>query len=84
MNFICLIFQVIEIDLLSQSLLLAIVQLAEDRHRRVWLATIEYIPLLASQLGVGYLDDKLGGVHSACNGWKIRFVLLQLWMCSIS
>ena len=66
MNFICLIFQVIEIDLLSQSLLLAIVQLAEDRHRRVWLATIKYIPLLTSQLGVGYLDDKLGAL---CMQW---------------
>ena len=46
--------QVIGIDLLSQSLLLAIVELAEDRHWRVQIAIIEYIPLLASQLGVDF------------------------------
>ena len=61
-----LIFQVIGIDLLSQSLLPAIVELAEDRHWRVRLAIIEYIPLLASQLGVGYVDDKLGAL---CMQW---------------
>lgn len=58
--------QVIGIDLLSQSLLPAIVELAEDRHWRVRLAIIEYIPLLASQLGVGFFDDKLG---SLCMQW---------------
>lgn len=41
---------VIGIELLSQSLLPAIVELAEDRQWRVRLAIIEYIPLLASQL----------------------------------
>jgi len=61
-----LIFQVIGIDLLSQSLLPAIVELAEDRHWRVRLAIIEYIPLLASQLGVGFFDDKLGAL---CMQW---------------
>ena len=60
------ILQVIGIDLLSQSLLPAIVELAEDRHWRVRLAIIEYIPLLASQLGVGFFDDKLGGL---CMQW---------------
>ena len=60
------IFQVIGIDLLSQSLLPAIVELAEDRHWRVRLAIIEYIPLLASQLGVGFFDDKLGAL---CMQW---------------
>lgn len=58
--------QVIGIDLLSQSLLPAIVELAEDRHWRVRLAIIEYIPLLASQLGVGFFDDKLGAL---CMKW---------------
>jgi serine/threonine-protein phosphatase 2A regulatory subunit A len=61
-----LIFQVIGIDLLSQSLLPAIVELAEDRHWRVRLAIIEYIPLLASQLGIGFFDDKLGAL---CMQW---------------
>lgn len=56
----------IGIDLLSQSLLPAIVELAEDRHWRVRLAIIEYIPLLASQLGVGFFDNKLG---SLCMQW---------------
>lgn len=58
--------QVIGIDLLSQSPLPAIVELAEDRHWRVRLAIIEYIPLLASQLGVGFFDDKLGAL---CMQW---------------
>lgn len=42
--------KVIGVELLSQSLLPAIVELAEDRQWRVRLAIIEYIPLLASQL----------------------------------
>ena len=59
-------FVVIGIDLLSQSLLPAIVQLAEDKQWRVRLAIIEYIPLLASQLGVKFFDEKLSGL---CMGW---------------
>lgn len=43
-------FQVIGVEMLSQSLLPAIVELAEDRQWRVRLAIIEYIPLLADQL----------------------------------
>jgi len=58
--------KVIGIDLLSQSLLPAIVELAEDRQWRVRLAIIEYIPLLASQLGVEFFDEKLGGL---CMAW---------------
>ncbi|KAF2602446.1 hypothetical protein F2Q70_00026811 [Brassica cretica] len=58
--------QVIGNDLLSQSLLPAIVELAEDRHWRVCLAIIEYVPLLASQLGIGFFDDKLGAL---CMQW---------------
>ena len=57
---------VIGIDLLSQSLLPAIVTLAEDKQWRVRLAIIEYIPLLASQLGVKFFDEKLSAL---CMGW---------------
>ena len=68
--------QVIGIDLLSQSLLPAIVELAEDRHWRVRLAIIEYIPLLASQLGVAFFDDKLGAL---CMQWlKDKVCVLEL------
>ena len=42
--------KVVGVDLLSQSLLPAIMELAEDRQWRVRLAIINYIPLLASQL----------------------------------
>lgn len=66
--------QVIGIDLLSQSLLPAIVELAEDKHWRVRLAIIEYIPLLASQLGVDFFDDKLGSLCMHWLGDKVRFV----------
>jgi serine/threonine-protein phosphatase 2A regulatory subunit A len=41
---------VVGVDLLAQSLLPAIAELAEDRQWRVRLAIIEYIPLLAAQL----------------------------------
>lgn len=61
-----LVNQVIGIDLLSQSLLPAIVQLAEDKQWRVRLAIIEYIPLLASQLGVKFFDEQLSNL---CMGW---------------
>jgi serine/threonine-protein phosphatase 2A regulatory subunit A len=57
---------VIGIDLLSQSLLPAIMQLAEDKQWRVRLAIIEYIPLLASQLGVKFFDEKLSNL---CMSW---------------
>ena len=53
-------------DLLSQSLLPAIVELAEDRHWRVRHAIIDYIPLLASQLGVGFFNEELG---TLCMQW---------------
>lgn len=69
--------QVIGIDLLSQSLLPAIVELAEDRHWRVRLAIIEYIPLLASQLGVSFFDDKLGAL---CMQWLEDKVSCSLLM----
>ena len=57
---------VIGIDPLSQSLLPAIVQLAEDKQWRVRLAIIEYIPLLASQLGVNFFNEKLSNL---CMSW---------------
>jgi serine/threonine-protein phosphatase 2A regulatory subunit A len=57
---------VIGIELLSQSLLPAIVQLAEDKQWRVRLAIIDYIPLLASQLGVTFFDEKLSNL---CMSW---------------
>ncbi len=56
----------IGIELLSQSLLPAIVQLAEDKQWRVRLAIIEYVPLLASQLGVKFFDEKLSNL---CMSW---------------
>lgn len=56
----------IGIELLSQNLLPAIVQLAEDKQWRVRLAIIEYIPLLASQLGVQFFDEKLS---TLCMSW---------------
>lgn len=52
--------QVIGIELLAQSLLPAIEELAEDKHWRVRLAIVEHIPLLASQLGTEFFQDKLG------------------------
>lgn len=81
--------QVIGIDLLSQSLLPAIVELAEDRHWRVRLAIIEYIPLLASQLGVGFFDDKLGALcmqwlkDKVCKATLLNdtFMLMQRKVC---
>ena len=42
--------KVIGLELLSQSLLPAIIELAEDTQWRVRLAIINYIPLLANQL----------------------------------
>ncbi len=80
---ICLLaVQVIGIDLLSQSLLPAIVELAEDRHWRVRLAIIEYIPLLASQLGVDFFDDKLGALCMQWLGDQVWFINL-VWIITI-
>ena len=64
--------QVIGIDLLSQSLLPAIKELAEDRHWRVRLAIIENIPLLASQLGADFFQDKLGAQCMVWLGDQVR------------
>ena len=64
LNEVC--YLVIGIDLLSQSLLPAIVELAEDKQWRVRQAIIEYIPLLANQLGVAFFDEQLGNL---CMSW---------------
>jgi hypothetical protein len=58
--FVVQVNQVIGIDLLAQSLLPAIEELAEDKHWRVRLAIVEHIPLLASQLGADFFQEKLG------------------------
>lgn len=60
--------EVIGIQQLSQSLLPAIVELAEDSKWRVRLAIIEYMPLLAGQLGVEFFDEKL---NSLCMTWLV-------------
>ena len=57
---------VIGIELLSESLLPAIVELAEDKSWRVRQAIIEYIPLLATQLGKPFFDESLGNL---CMSW---------------
>lgn len=51
--------QVIGIELLAQSLLPAIEELAEDKHWRVRLAILEHIPLLANQLGAEFFQVSL-------------------------
>ena len=51
---------VIGVDLLARELLPAIEDLAEDAHWRVRLAIIEYVPLLASQMGTAFLFQKNG------------------------
>jgi len=52
--------------LLSESLLPAIVELAEDKAWRVRQAIIEYIPLLSRQLGRLFFDEQLGNL---CMSW---------------
>ena len=58
--------EVIGVDRLSQSLLPAIVELADDAKWRVRGAIIEHVPLIADQLGVAFFDDKL---KARCVGW---------------
>ena len=60
------IVKVIGIESLSQSLLPAIRELAEDKQWRVRLAIIEYMPLLANQLGMQFFNDKLSAM---CLTW---------------
>uniref|UniRef100_UPI00398F2A84 serine/threonine-protein phosphatase 2A 65 kDa regulatory subunit A alpha isoform-like n=1 Tax=Pristiophorus japonicus TaxID=55135 RepID=UPI00398F2A84 len=63
--------EVIGIRQLSQSLLPAIVELAEDAKWRVRLAIIEYMPLLAGQLGMEFFNEKL---NSLCMAWLVDHV----------
>lgn len=56
----------IGIELLSESLMPAIMELAEDKSWRVRQAIIEYIPLLATQLGKSIFDEQLGNL---CMAW---------------
>jgi hypothetical protein len=58
---------VIGIELLAQSLLPAIEELAEDKHWRVRLAILEHIPLLAAQLGAEFFQVR-GGRSGAGRG----------------
>lgn len=58
--------QVIGIDLLGESLMPAIENLADDNHWRVRLAIIKYIPMLASQLGAEAFQQQLG---KQCMRW---------------
>ena len=67
--------EVIGIKQLSQSLLPAIVDLAEDSKWRVRLAIIEYMPLLAGQLGKEFFDEKL---NTLCMAWLIDHGELSL------
>lgn len=57
---------VVGVDSLSQSLLPAILELSENKQWRVRLQTIEYIPLVAKQLGEDIFDEKLFGL---CLSW---------------
>jgi serine/threonine-protein phosphatase 2A regulatory subunit A len=57
---------VIGIQLLAENLLPAIVELAEDKSWRVRQAIIEYIPLLATQLGRAFFDEQLANL---CMSW---------------
>ncbi|KAF5403649.1 hypothetical protein PHET_02401 [Paragonimus heterotremus] len=53
---------------LIHSLLPATVELVSDTRWRVRLAIIEYMPLLANQLGLQCFNDRLA---SLCRGWLI-------------
>merc|ERR1711953_926852 len=63
--------EVIGIQQVSQSVLAAIGERGEDTKWRVRLAIIEYMPLLAGQLGVDFFDEKL---NSLCMTWLIDHV----------
>lgn len=67
--------EVIGIRQLSQSLLPAIVELAEDAKWRVRLAIIEYMPLLAGQL----VSEEAWGPGAGCGA-----VCPGLWMSGLT
>ena len=72
---------VIGIEQLSQSLLPAIVELAEDSKWRVRLAILEHMPLLAEQLGRKMFDDKL---CELCLSWLVDHVFAIRQAATIS
>ena len=54
-------------------------ELAEDSKWRVRLAIIEYMPLLAGQLGVEFFDEKLNNLYANWlldHGKHLLFVLI--------
>ena len=57
---------VIGVDLLAQSLLPTILDLARDSKWRVRMAIIERMPMLAQQLGLGFFNERL---CSQCIAW---------------
>ena len=82
----------IGMDLLAQSLLPAIEELAADKHWRVRLAIIEYVPLLAGQVCVLRQTSNCTAdtVHfrSACSccclpstaadkRWRVRLAIIE-------
>jgi hypothetical protein len=83
--------QVIGIELLAQSLLPAIEELAEDKHWRVRLAILEHIPLLANQLGAEFfqvgicvrcLQEKLCGADIQLQSelWHTQQCMRSRWV----
>ncbi|KAF5398921.1 hypothetical protein PHET_08011 [Paragonimus heterotremus] len=58
--------QIMGVTQLSHSLLPAIIELASDTKCRIRLAIIEYMPLLANQLGLQCFNDR---VTNLCLGW---------------
>lgn len=73
---------VIGVDLLSQSLLPAIVDLAEDPKWRVRLAIIEHIPMLGEQLGKVFFSEKLSNLCLTCLGDDV-YSVRRLAACNL-
>lgn len=63
--------EVIGVEQLSHSILPAVIELAEDKQWRVRQAVIEYMPLLARQLGISFFDQQLKGL---CLSWLVDCV----------
>ena len=74
-----LLFSVIGIHQLSQSLLPAIMELAEDPKWRVRLAIIEYMPLLAGQLVIDILFTFHLTFHFLSSLQNLLFLNLKIW-----
>ena len=56
---------VVGVELLAQSLLPTVLELARDPKWRVRLAILERMPLLAEQLGGDFFNERLCGQVSA-------------------